>query len=79
MTGTDQENETDVHAPVGTGEKSGAGPLIGAGIVIVLLAIGALYFWSEDTKRRQNPASVPMTAFEQNTDAGAEATGPQQM
>lgn len=56
----DQNTGTNPQAPAEGGEKSGAGPAIGAGIVIILLALGALYFWSENTDRELR--AVPTTA-----------------
>lgn len=39
-------------------EKSSAGPIIGAVIVIVILALGALYFWG--AQLNQEPEELPL-------------------
>lgn len=57
----DQNTDMNPQTPkaVEAGEKSGVGPAMGAGIVIILLAIGALYFWSQQDDRTQPaPAAV---------------------
>ena len=42
------------------GHRSSIGPLVGAVIVIVLLAFGALYFYGEYLNSQNNPQEVPL-------------------
>ena len=36
-------------------DKGGPGPIIGAVIIVVLLLVGALYFWGESLDREPTP------------------------
>ena len=40
--------------------RSGVGPVVGAIIIIVLLAFGALYFYGEYLNSQNNPQEVPL-------------------
>lgn len=46
------ENNTESTGAQGS-ESAIAGPAIGAGIIVVLLLAGALYFWSQNASREQ--------------------------
>ena len=46
-------------------ESSSAGPVVGIIIVIVLLALGALYFWGASMNRQQEP--VPFIPEDNST------------
>jgi uncharacterized protein HemX len=45
-----------------TPQKEGAGPIVGAIIVLLLLILGGIYFWSERAKLRNSHEIVPYTA-----------------
>lgn len=51
-------------------EKGGMGPLIGSVIVIVILVIGAIYFWGDKlNKQESNPSDQqPAATLSQNDD-----------
>lgn len=53
----DQTNTT-----TGSEPKGGMGPLIGSIIVIVILVIGAIYFWGDKLNKQETP-SEPAAAL----------------
>ncbi|MBI5004427.1 hypothetical protein HZC00_05040 [Candidatus Kaiserbacteria bacterium] len=40
--------------------QKSSGPLFGTGIVIVLLLVGAFYFWGAELNRRNNETQLPL-------------------
>lgn len=67
----DENNQTSSE----TGQSSSTGPLIGALIIILLLAFGALYFWGAKLNDgNANPPPLILgndTAIDESSDASA--------
>ena len=54
-------------------DKGGMGPLIGSIIVIVILVIGAIYFWGDTLNKQENivPDDQPAAALSSDDDVGS--------
>lgn len=61
--GTDIVFDSD-HA---SGHKSSAGPLIGTAIVVILLLLGALYFWGAQLNRQKTMEQLPVILGDSTT------------
>lgn len=56
--------------PTSKAKKEPVGPIIGAGIVVVLLIIGALYFWGAELNKSSRPQDqLPLITGEPTTEA----------
>ncbi len=49
------------------GHKSSAGPIVGTIIILVLLIIGALYFWGASLNREDPSSNLPFIPPETST------------
>lgn len=45
-------------------EREPLGPLVGAGIVVILLIIGALYFWGAELNKQPQQDNLPFITGE---------------
>ncbi|MDO8561229.1 MAG: hypothetical protein Q7S05_00175 [bacterium] len=63
--------EPDIQMKEGQEPPSGAGPFVGAVIIILLLALGAFYFWNSKLGEANNN---PPPLILGNDSAGADAT-----
>lgn len=50
-----REPQTDTDFQLPPGHKSGAGPIVGVIIIVIVLALGGLYFWGAQLNRETEP------------------------
>ena len=50
-----QKPQTDTDFQLPPGHKSGAGPVVGVIIIVIVLILGGLYFWGAQLNREEEP------------------------